>query len=64
MTDTNTTSTEAFLQQQKERNKKKKHHTIALCVVVCVLWIPIALLLYKPTFLFEKESQSNAASIL
>ncbi|MCY4577139.1 MAG: hypothetical protein OXB96_01740 [Candidatus Kaiserbacteria bacterium] len=43
---------EEFLKQQKERNKKKKKRIITACVVICIMWVPIALFLYKPSFLF------------
>ena len=50
---------EEFLQQQKERNKKKKRRALIICIVVCAMWIPIALFLYQPTLLFEKEPQET-----
>lgn len=50
---------EEFLQQQKERNEKKKRHILITCIVVCVIWIPIALFLYQPALLFEKETQET-----
>ena len=53
---------EEFLQQQKERNEKKKQRVILACIIICVIWIPIALLLYKPTFLFESGAQSDTIS--
>ena len=53
---------EEFLQQQKERNEKKKKRAMIVCVVVCALWIPVALFLYKPAFLFEKEVQQGISS--
>ena len=50
---------EEFLQQQKERNEKKKRRILTICIVVCVIWIPIALFLYQPNLLFEKETQET-----
>ena len=55
----NTMHPEEFLQQQKERNEKKKRRILITCVVVCVIWIPIALFLYQPALLFEKEAQQD-----
>ena len=51
---------EEFLQQQKERNEKKKRRILITCIVVCVIWIPIALFLYQPALLFEKETPQDA----
>ena len=51
---------EEFLEQQKERNEKKRRRTILACIVICAVWIPVALLIYKPPFLFERGGQSTA----
>ena len=50
---------EEFLQKQKEQNRKRKKLAITICIAVCMLWIPIAIFLYKPTTLFEKGTQQD-----
>ena len=50
---------EEFLRQQKERNEKKKRRVLVACIVVCAVWIPIALFLYQPAVLFEKGVQQD-----
>ncbi len=53
---------EEFLQRQKEQSEKKKRRAMIACIVICVVWIPIALFLYKPAFLFERNNQPDTIS--
>ena len=46
---------EEFLQKRKEQNEKTKKRVRTICIVACILWIPVAMLIYRPSLLFENE---------
>ena len=51
-----------FLQEQADRNTRMHRRALAVCVFLCVLWIPIAFLMYVPSSFFEdEESVGNDA---
>lgn len=45
-----------FLQQQRESGERIRRRVLVVFVIVGVAWIPIALLVYRPLFLFGGSS--------
>ena len=51
-TDIDTDSEELF-RSQRERADRFKRRIVVGSVIVCLLWVPIALFLYRPDILFN-----------
>ena len=51
-----------FLQERRDHNVRVYRRVRTICIIVCVLWIPIALFVYKPSFLFREDAVSGAVS--
>lgn len=52
---------EEFLQRKKEQEERKKRRMKVACIIVCAVWIPIALFIYKPTLLFGGDGLSGSS---